>query len=215
MENPMNKWMIWGYHYFWKHPYMYLINIYYIQYRSKCRLIICWFGVGLVERQLEAGWCSHFGFEWFHFTPAFCQAHSIKTLLSTCQEWQSNKLYTVCHCMPARIRTCQRIGKCSDESAAHMCQEILEQFVCCRNSVSVASSKRHSLKPWWLAVEGISQYPLGKSISKTMFFLDLLILILAKPKKQRSKLFDLPKNILWKPRDDGCFGRKISWDATM
>ncbi len=20
MENPMNKWMIWGYHYFWKHP---------------------------------------------------------------------------------------------------------------------------------------------------------------------------------------------------
>ena len=21
MENPMNKWMIWGYHYFWKHPY--------------------------------------------------------------------------------------------------------------------------------------------------------------------------------------------------
>ena len=24
MENPMNKWMIWGYHYFWKHPYMYI-----------------------------------------------------------------------------------------------------------------------------------------------------------------------------------------------
>ncbi len=22
MENPMNKWMIWGYHYFWKHPYV-------------------------------------------------------------------------------------------------------------------------------------------------------------------------------------------------
>ena len=22
MENPMNKWMIWGYHYFWKHPYI-------------------------------------------------------------------------------------------------------------------------------------------------------------------------------------------------
>ena len=21
MEHPMNKWMIWGYHYFWKHPY--------------------------------------------------------------------------------------------------------------------------------------------------------------------------------------------------
>ena len=21
-ENPMNKWMIWGYHYFWKHPYI-------------------------------------------------------------------------------------------------------------------------------------------------------------------------------------------------
>ena len=21
MENPMNKWMTWGYHYFWKHPY--------------------------------------------------------------------------------------------------------------------------------------------------------------------------------------------------
>ena len=21
MENPMNKWIIWGYHYFWKHPY--------------------------------------------------------------------------------------------------------------------------------------------------------------------------------------------------
>ena len=21
MENPMNKWMIWGYHYFWKHPF--------------------------------------------------------------------------------------------------------------------------------------------------------------------------------------------------
>ena len=21
MENPMNKWMIWRYHYFWKHPY--------------------------------------------------------------------------------------------------------------------------------------------------------------------------------------------------
>ena len=21
MENPMNKLMIWGYHYFWKHPY--------------------------------------------------------------------------------------------------------------------------------------------------------------------------------------------------
>ena len=21
MENPMNKWMIWGYHYFWKHPH--------------------------------------------------------------------------------------------------------------------------------------------------------------------------------------------------
>ena len=20
MENPMNKWMIWGYHFFWKHP---------------------------------------------------------------------------------------------------------------------------------------------------------------------------------------------------
>ena len=20
MEKPMNKWMIWGYHYFWKHP---------------------------------------------------------------------------------------------------------------------------------------------------------------------------------------------------
>ena len=27
MENPMNKWMIWGYPYFWKHPYIY-INIY-------------------------------------------------------------------------------------------------------------------------------------------------------------------------------------------
>ena len=23
MENPINKWMIWGYPYFWKHPYMY------------------------------------------------------------------------------------------------------------------------------------------------------------------------------------------------
>ena len=22
MENPMNKWMIWEYHYFWKHPYI-------------------------------------------------------------------------------------------------------------------------------------------------------------------------------------------------
>ena len=22
VENPMNKWMIWGYHYFWKHPYI-------------------------------------------------------------------------------------------------------------------------------------------------------------------------------------------------
>ena len=21
MENPIKKWMIWGYHYFWKHPY--------------------------------------------------------------------------------------------------------------------------------------------------------------------------------------------------
>ena len=21
MENPMNKWLIWGYHCFWKHPY--------------------------------------------------------------------------------------------------------------------------------------------------------------------------------------------------
>ena len=21
-ENPMNKWMIWGYHYFWKHQYI-------------------------------------------------------------------------------------------------------------------------------------------------------------------------------------------------
>ena len=26
MENPMNKWMIWGYHYFWKHPYPLKIN---------------------------------------------------------------------------------------------------------------------------------------------------------------------------------------------
>ena len=27
MENPMNKWMIWWYHYFWKHPYRgYFIN---------------------------------------------------------------------------------------------------------------------------------------------------------------------------------------------
>ena len=24
MENPMNKWMIWGAHYFWKHPYVYI-----------------------------------------------------------------------------------------------------------------------------------------------------------------------------------------------
>ena len=24
MENPMYKWMIWGYHYFWKHPYNFL-----------------------------------------------------------------------------------------------------------------------------------------------------------------------------------------------
>ena len=24
MENPMNKWMIWGYQYFWKHPYIYI-----------------------------------------------------------------------------------------------------------------------------------------------------------------------------------------------
>ncbi len=23
MENPMNKWMIWGYRHFWKHPYLY------------------------------------------------------------------------------------------------------------------------------------------------------------------------------------------------
>ena len=23
VPNPMNKWMIWGYHYFWKHPYGY------------------------------------------------------------------------------------------------------------------------------------------------------------------------------------------------
>ena len=22
MENPMNKWMIWGYHYFWEHPFV-------------------------------------------------------------------------------------------------------------------------------------------------------------------------------------------------
>ena len=22
VPNPMNKWMIWGYHYFWKHPYL-------------------------------------------------------------------------------------------------------------------------------------------------------------------------------------------------
>ena len=29
MENPMNKWMIWGYPYFWKHPYWFssLINV--------------------------------------------------------------------------------------------------------------------------------------------------------------------------------------------
>ena len=27
MENPMNKWMIWGYHYFWKHPYYILYII--------------------------------------------------------------------------------------------------------------------------------------------------------------------------------------------
>ncbi len=26
-ENPMNKWMIWGYHYFWKHPYLLKIDI--------------------------------------------------------------------------------------------------------------------------------------------------------------------------------------------
>ena len=26
MEHPMNKWMIWGYHYFWKHPYMEVEN---------------------------------------------------------------------------------------------------------------------------------------------------------------------------------------------
>ena len=24
--NPMNKWMIWGYHYFWKHPYILIKN---------------------------------------------------------------------------------------------------------------------------------------------------------------------------------------------
>ena len=40
MENPINKWMIWGYHYFWKHPcrclyilYVYIINIFYSVYR--------------------------------------------------------------------------------------------------------------------------------------------------------------------------------------
>ena len=26
MENPMNKWMICGYHYFWKHPYGYVYS---------------------------------------------------------------------------------------------------------------------------------------------------------------------------------------------
>ena len=26
MENPMNKWMIWGYPYFWKHPHYFPIN---------------------------------------------------------------------------------------------------------------------------------------------------------------------------------------------
>ena len=26
MENPMNKWMIWGYHYFWKHPDMFHVS---------------------------------------------------------------------------------------------------------------------------------------------------------------------------------------------
>ena len=25
VPNPMNKWMIWGYHYFWKHPYTWKI----------------------------------------------------------------------------------------------------------------------------------------------------------------------------------------------
>ena len=27
MENPMNKWMIWGYHYFWKHPFLAKFNL--------------------------------------------------------------------------------------------------------------------------------------------------------------------------------------------
>ena len=34
MENPMNKWMIWGHHYFWKHPYhqnlVYITRLYFI-----------------------------------------------------------------------------------------------------------------------------------------------------------------------------------------
>ncbi len=28
MENPMNKWMIWGYHCFWKHPYRGFTQLY-------------------------------------------------------------------------------------------------------------------------------------------------------------------------------------------
>ena len=39
-ENPMNKWMIWGYHCFWKHPYRYIYICVYIyvqiQYLNLC-----------------------------------------------------------------------------------------------------------------------------------------------------------------------------------
>ncbi len=48
MENPMNKWMIWGYHYFWKHPHAGFVFLFggcwslLVDFVVECVVFYCW-----------------------------------------------------------------------------------------------------------------------------------------------------------------------------
>ncbi len=54
MENPMNKWMIWGYPYFWKHPIGHLPPIFGVKIPK-----ICWnHHRSLMLKQAEMSWAA-------------------------------------------------------------------------------------------------------------------------------------------------------------